>query len=359
MDTKRPRVVTSLEQVDRDWLNAILVRSGAIETGRIDYFQASAMTSTNAHILRLHLTYSSDASGSLPATLILKVCNGGELFVADSEVNYYNRDYLNLADAPIPRCHDAQFSSEGGSYHILMDDLTDTHVKDSEPSIEYGVEVARSLAAMHVHGWGEKRIKNLGEQIPNKQKIDRFSNHVQQGLAPLLEATKNKISEDWRTIISEVFERYPAKMLERTSDANGFAVLHGDLNPGNILSPKSGDGKVYFLDRQPFLWSLTTWLAVSDLAIMMVPYWPPAQRRKLEVSIIEEYYKQLLNHGITGYSWRHLMDDYRLSAIQSLYIAAEWCINEEERQRMHWLWWQELQNSMAVISELNCMELLG
>ena len=358
MDPRVPIVLTCVEQINRDWLDAVLSRSGAIDTGRVKEFRISSSTSTNAHILRIHVDYSSDARGRLPTTLILKLCAGGELFMADSEVNYYNRDYLDLAGAPIPRCYDAQLSSQNGSYHILMDDFTDTHLKDREPSIEYGVEVARSLAAMHAHGWGAHRIRVLGERIPNKQKIDLFVNHVQQGLVPLLETTKSEISDNWRTIITEVFERYPAKMLERTSDWRGFAVLHGDLNPGNILSAKHAQGKMYFLDRQPFKWSLTTWLAVSDLVIMMVPYWAPEARRKLEMQILEEYHNQLRQHGITDYSWEQLITDYRLAAIQSLYIASEWCIQAEDRQRMRWLWWQELQNSMAAISDLQCMELL-
>jgi len=357
MDPRAPRVLTSLGQIDCDWLNDVLFRSGAIETGRVIELHISSSTSTNAHIMQLHVDYSADARGRLPTTLILKLCAGGELFVADSEVNYYNRDYLDLAGAPVPRCYDAQFSSQNGSYHILMEDFTDTHLKDREPSIEYGTEVAKSLAAMHAHGWGADRIRVLGERIPNKQKIDLFANHVQQGLVPLMETTKSEISDNWRTIITEVFELCPAKMLERTSDLRGFAVLHGDLNPGNILSPKHV-GKMYFLDRQPFKWSLTTWLAASDLVIMMVPYWPPKARRKFEMQILEEYYQQLLQCGITDYGWEQLISDYRLAAIQSLFIASEWCIRAEDSQRMRWLWWQELQNSMAVISDLRCMELL-
>ena len=359
MDSITQKALTTSDQINLDWLRCILSRRFEVEhTGIVD-FRIDASASTNAQIFRIHLDYSSATREKLPATLILKICTGGDLFIGDSEVNYYARDYVNLANAPIPRCYDAQYSAENGSYHILMEDLTDTHVKDREPSLEYGVAVARSLASLHAHGWGMERLKTLGQCIPGVNKIDQFINHVRKGLNPLLEATKREMSEDNQIIISEIFQRYPKRMSDRTADASGFAVIHGDLNPGNILSPKQGYGQMYFLDRQPFHWSLTTWLAVSDLVIMMVPYWPTNMRRQLEMPILKEYHKQLKRQGITDYSWVQLLSDYRLSVIQSVYIATQWCIEPEQRERMHWLWWQELQNALSAISDLRCMELLA
>ena len=316
MDSKTAKVLTSSEQIDREWLITILSRSAANEAGQLSDFYVTASTSANAQIFRIHLNYCGATNGTLPSTLILKICNGGGIFLSDSEVYYYNRDYLDLSNAPIPRCYDAQYSAMNGAYHILMEDLTDTHFKDSEPSLEYGVAVARSLALLHAHGWGEQRIKALDQRLPAQSEVDTFMSHLQQGLSPLLEATNMETSADDRKIITQIFQRYAEKMLKRTEDMRGFAVLHGDLNPGNILSPKEGDGKIYFLDRQPFHWSLTTWLAVSDLVIMMIPYWSVDRRRQFENTILEEYHKRLVQLGITDYSWEQLLYDYRLSIMQ-------------------------------------------
>ena len=123
-----------------------------------------------------------------------------------------------------------------------------------------------------------------------------------QGLDSLLDATRADISDSWRQVILDIFEYHPGKMLERTKDPSGFTIVHGDINPGNILYPiknrectrlrqaygaagkriaASTKGKVYFLDRQPFTWSLTTWLGVSDLSYLMVQYWDTELRRDL------------------------------------------------------------------------------
>ena len=58
-----------------------------------------------------------------------------------------------------------------------------------------------------------------------------------------------------------------------------MSLLHGDLNPTNILTPKTADTPVYFLERQPFDWSLTYGLGAYDLAYFLVIWWPEDIRR--------------------------------------------------------------------------------
>ena len=116
-------------------------------------------------------------------------------------------------------------------------------------------------------------------------------------------------------------------------------------------------GKVYFLDRQPFTWSLTTWLGVSDLSYLMVQYWDTELRRDLEISILREYHRQLIANGVTGYPWDQLLADYKLCVMQGIYTVSEWCIKPEEQERMRWLWWLELERTMDAIQSLRCDEL--
>ena len=146
-------------------------------------------------------------------------------------------------------------------------------------------------------------------------------------------------------------------MLDRTKRPEGFTLVHGDVNPGNILSPLEGDRPVYLIDRQPFDWSLTTWLGVSDLSYMMVHWWDPERRRELEMPVLREYHASLRRRGVCGYGWDELLRDYRLCAVQSLYVATEWCVKEEDRARMKWVWLPQLRKSMAAFFDLHCDEL--
>jgi thiamine kinase-like enzyme len=156
----------------------------------------------------------------------------------------------------------------------------------------------------------------------------QYIGHVRQGLDPLLQATRMDIPDSWRQTILDIFEYHPGKMLERIKDSTGFTIVHGDVNPGNVLYPVK-DGRVYFLDRQPFTWSLTTWLGVSDLSYLMVQYWDTELRRDLEIAILKEYHRQLMANGVTGYDWDQLLTDYKLCVVQGVYTAAEWCIKRK------------------------------
>ncbi|MEZ4767875.1 MAG: glycosyltransferase [Caldilineales bacterium] len=103
-------------------------------------------------------------------------------------------------------------------------------------------------------------------------------------------------------------------------DAVGFALIHGDLNCTNIMVPQAGDRPVYVIDRQPFDWSLTTWLGVYDLAYAMVVDWPSELRRRWEIPILQRYHACLIERGVRGYSWERLFDDYRLCAAMGVYV---------------------------------------
>ncbi len=64
-----------------------------------------------------------------------------------------------------------------------------------------------------------------------------------------------------------------------------------------------------------------------------------------ELSILRHHHEQLTRRGIVDYSWQQLVYDYRLAAVQSVYVAVEWCVLEEDRTRMRWLWEQQLRRS--------------
>lgn len=351
-------VITDACQIDIGWLDAVLARGGALRAGGVGDLEIAPLAGTWSRLARLRLTYRPGSLGSLPPRLLLKMVNQDGAF-GPSEVDSSARDYADLPNAPIPTCYDAHYSPEQRRYHILMDDHSDTHRNNFEttPTLAYGLAVAEAVATLHAHRWGDDRLRAVHAAIPTEPELDRYLAHVKAGLLPLLESGDEEIDPAWPRVLDRVFARHPPAMLERTRHRDGFTLIHGDLNPDNVLSPITGAGPTYLIDRQPFDWSLTTWLGVGDLSYLMVHWWDPDLRRAFELPVLRRYHDGLVARGVTGYPWERLVADYKLCAVQSLYVAVEWGVVPDDLVTMRWVWLPQLKRSMTAFFDLGCDEL--
>jgi hypothetical protein len=83
----------------------------------------------------------------------------------------------------------------------------------------------------------------------------------------------------------------------------------------------------------------------------MVHWWDTPLRRAFETPILRQYHDSLSVLGITC-AWDQLLRDYRLCAVQSLYVAASWCLDAAERERMRWVWQPQLRKTLAALEDL-------
>jgi hypothetical protein len=160
----------------------------------------------------------------------------------------------------------------------------------------------------------------------------------------------------WPALLRELYANHPGAIIERTRNDNGFTIIHGDVGHNNILVPRDGDRPIYIIDRQPFDWSLTTWLGAYDLAYAMVLDWDVETRRRLELPVLRRYHHWLIEKGVSGYTWQRLYDDYRLCVAMGVYIATEYCRGGVNSR---WIseWLGMLKRALTACDDLNCSEL--
>ncbi len=354
-------VITDLDQVTPEWLTAVLSRDGALLRGKVAAFETNAGGGNWSSNATLRLRYSDDAQGALPEKLFLKMVDtdlgDGEYFGA-SEVDYYTRDYLTVLDAPLVRCYHGAYSEELRRYHLLLDDLSGTHILagDKLPTLEYGLALAEGLAVMHAHWWGAARLAEIEAPIHQAAFIRRFVDIAEPGVEHILKRFSADLKPHWPELIYELYARHPQALIDRTQDDRGFTLIHGDTGCNNILVPSQGERPIYLIDRQPFDWSLTTWLSAYDLAYAMVLDWDVDTRRRLEMPVLQRYHQVLQQRGVQGYSWERLWDDYRLCVAMGVYIATEYCrggVNE----RYSWVWLSMLRRSLVACEDLDCRAL--
>lgn len=96
-------------------------------------------------------------------------------------------------------------------------------------------------------------------------------------------------------------------------------------------------------------------LLFIHLAYAIVLDWPVQQRRAYERPILARYHEELIRHGVQGYTWEHLWDDYRLAAAMGVYIAVE-CCRGGINKRWQAYWWQMLRRVLTACDDLRCSE---
>jgi thiamine kinase-like enzyme len=349
-------VITNPEQVTAAWLTEVLRRSGVLAGGQVDGFEADGGQATWSSNLRLRLRYSPGAQGALPGSLFLKLVDtdtgDGEYF-DDSEVTYYLRDYLDVPDAPLVRCYDGAYSLELRRYHLLLDDHSATHTvaAEKQPTLESALALAEGLAALHARWWGADRLAERGAATHDEAHIRRFIAIAEPGVQPILGSFSGELELHWPEMLRYLFSGFPNRLVERSRDLQGFTLIHGDANQTNLLVPRDGDRPLYLIDRQPFDWSLTTWLGAYDLAYHLVLGYPSDLRRRCQVPVLLRYHERLVAHGVQGYPWERLWADYKLCAAMCVYIAVEYCrggINEQYT----WLWMSFLKRSLTACEDL-------
>ena len=240
----------------------------------------------------------------------------------------------------------------------MLEDVSATHTEayDKTPTLEYGLALAEGLATLHARWWGKARLAESSMEAHDAKHIQNFVNIAEPGAGHILEQKSAELKSNWGALIRELFVKHPQALIERSMDLNGFTLIHGDVGSANVLVPRAGDRPLYIIDRQPFNWSLTTWLGVYDIAYAIVLDWDVELRRQCEIPLLKRYHEMLTQNGVSDYPWQRLYDDYRLCVAMGVYIATEYCrggINE----RWTPVWMRMLQRSLTAVDDLECRAL--
>jgi hypothetical protein len=347
-------VIARAEDADAAWLTGVLRASGALATGEVEAVAAEVLGGTWSQTIRLRPRYRAAAAG--PSSLILKLVGGEHAVFDRSEVDYYTRDYAGLA-VPLPRCHHAAYREAPRGYHLLLDDLADSHdVAWDLPPARWAEPLADAVARLHAARWGDAALAAICAARPDAAALTRYLGHVQGGLAPLLDLTADTLPATWREALTTTFDRLPAVL--PAPAAGPLTLIHGDLNPGNLLVARdpSHPQPLYLIDRQPFDWSLRVWIGAWDLAYPLVLFCEPAERRRWQDIVLDRYRRGLANAGI-AVSDAELRRDYQLAIAQCLAHAVEWLVVPADRTEKRWLWELQLARAMDAYLDQRCADL--
>jgi aminoglycoside phosphotransferase (APT) family kinase protein len=339
---------------DAEHITEALRRSGVLGKSWVrDVRVESSRSTLLSRIIRLRLSY--EGATDAPKSLILKTglpARASE--VAHSghrEVEFYTQAGATSAGV-VPRCFEASCDQDMKDWHLLLEDLTDSHVIGTTwplpPTAEQCESIISALARLHAGWWDDPR---LGVSVGTWVDIETAN----QGIGRLGDRYKvfaerlgDRLPVERRELYKRFIDTAP-HLLARYHSHRNLSIVHGDAHVWNFFLPRDGGRDVRLFDWDA--WRIG--LATHDLAYMMATHWYPERRQRMEQSLLDRYHVVLLAHGVRGYDRRALQDDYRLAVLWQL-ATPVW---QEAIDLPPVIWWSHLERVMLAVDDLGCREI--
>jgi Ecdysteroid kinase-like family len=341
---------------EAELLTEALRRSGVLAKASVSHVAVmSSLKKQRSHTFRLGLTYEGRAADA-PNSIILKMGyldgTGRPSYANHREIAFY-RD-IAPAVRVVPRCFEAAAASDTSAWHLLLEDLTDTHFFATEwplpPTLEQCQSIVEAWAKFHAAWWDDSRLGVSVGTWPDKE----WERYLQQGFTEQFANFANRFGQamppERRELYERLLDRAP-RLLARYHIRRDLTLNHGDAHWWSCFLPRAPDGEVRLIDWES--WSID--IATCELAYMMAMLWFPDMRRRIEQPLLDRYHAVLLANGVTGYDRRALHEDYRLSVL--LLILRP--IGQAAKNIAPRVWWPNLERIMLAVDDLGCRELLA
>jgi len=351
--------VLAIDGLTPDRLTTVLQRQGHLPRGRVERVAIeSSRTTLISAIARLHLEYSPDAEGHMPSRLFFKASRpdqSPELAAAVlKEVAFYEAVAPLTRPGIVPHCYDAARDQAASAFHLLLEDLAETHYVVTEwplpPTTEQCERIIDTYARFHAGWWNDPRLGVEVGTFMDDAALARWFENYERRFAAFVDRLGDRLPVARRRVYERAIGSAWA-LTSRYRSREHLTIVHGDAHVWNLMYPRdtAADG-LRLIDWDA--WRLE--LAARDLAYMMAVHWYPERRRRLETPLLRRYHDALGTNGVSGYRFEALWEDYRLSVIWQLAVPV-W---QSAVKLGPWIWWSHLERILQAFDDLGCEELL-
>jgi hypothetical protein len=298
------------------YLTEALRRSGSLASASVtDVTVESVRTTILSRIIRLGLTYS-ESTVSAPRSIILKTApekTDVRWSEGRREVEFYQQ-VASVMEAPLlPRCFDAAWDAETNAWHLLLEDLTDSHFTSQDwplpATLGQNKQILAARARFHAAWWDDPRLGvSIGAwRDDDSRRLQRFAEEV----ARFADRLGDRLSQERRDLYRLLIDS-GHRLNARHRSHHNMTIVQGDAHVWNVFLPRRPEiDDVRFFDWDS--WRID--LAADDLSYMMALHWFPDCRRRCERQLLDHYHTALLACGVGNYDRRALDDDYRRSVL--------------------------------------------
>jgi len=300
-----------------------------------------------------------EQDGTAPASVFFKTGRADGPISAEAigraEVDFYSRVAPLTPAGLLPRCFEAA-TGDGSGWHLLLEDLTDSHDIASPwplpPTVEQCDRIVAAHARFHAFWWDHPSLGRSVGAFLDAGAFDRSLAELPAQLAAFVDRLGDRMPFERRRLYERLIAGAPRLFDERYRPHRNLTLVHGDAHVWNALYPRDPErDDVRLIDWD----GSRVDAATDDLAYMIAVHWFPERRRRLERECLRHYHAVLTRSGVRGYDFEALWEDYRVSVL--------WQITTPMWQAAHglgpWIWWYNYERIMAAVDDLDCLELLG
>ncbi|WP_161606118.1 phosphotransferase [Microlunatus speluncae] len=351
-----------------DRLIAILDRSGVVDgpasDARIEVLDTGAF---NSRTVRLRITPPGSATAR---AFILKQPTDVAWSVASAadEARFY-RLIDSLDDHPpvVPRCFAIGSADEP---YVLLEDLSATHVAPTtrDRILASGLPIPTDqdavidcLARLQAYWW-EHPLQgtgalDLGYWSEDGEGFARFAERRRTSWRTLRSANEDwlpaSVVERCERIVDGLSAYWTRRLQPRVAERRRLTLVHGDAYFSNFLCPIRAGGTASLIDWQDPCFDL----GAVDLANLIATFWTREQRQEddRERRLLARFHRTLVDHGVAGYSYEMLLEDYRLGLVYWLLVPFQDAHDGSSAD----YWWPKLQCLLAAFEDWDCDELVA
>ena len=266
-------------------LTDVLRRAGVLPDGVVQEVAVESSRPTIvSRIIRLRLTYDRP-NAPAPASLILKTglpdrANHG-CDAVRNEIAFYTQVTSAMPTLPVLRCYDADLNEAAKEWHLLLEDLTDTHFVLSPwplpPTAEQCEHMIEVRARFHAAWWGDPRLGTTIGTWRDQTAIDQYLKRLADAVANFSDRLGDHLSAERQNLYDQLLAAAP-RLYAHYRKRERATVVQGDAHPWNCFLPRDGGADVRLFDWDA--WRLD--LGASDLAHMMaVPDFIPRAHNRI------------------------------------------------------------------------------
>ena len=305
--------ILTAQQITPQWLTEQLRKAGH-EHVTVERFDASDVgTGQTGRCVRyaLHL---GGRSEDAPKTLIGKFSSldstskatSQEMKTYRTEVTFYQHIAPRIS-MRVPECYYAAIDDEDFEHAILLEDLAPARQGDQiggcSPEIAH--QAVMELVGLAAPTWQDGSWNTFLGRVQDGPFADMRSlyNRTMPGFVDLYAA---RMQPEHIRFIQAIGSAERCPLYEFHGEH--FALEHYDFRLDNVLiDERSSPPTITTVDWQ----SVRVGKPLQDVAFFIGSALAPDVRRSVELDILRDYYRGLLEGGVTGYDWETCVQDYR------------------------------------------------